>query len=61
MNIEPTQPIEKTYNYDFDHDKIYDTKTGSTVAEISIEGVLSKIFKEDGKLNDKKNTRRVWN
>ncbi len=60
MDINQTQPIRQPYNYDFDHDKIYDTRTGGTVAEISIEEVLSKIFKEDGKLNDKKNTRRVW-
>ncbi|WP_026881366.1 hypothetical protein [Clostridium akagii] len=61
MDIKQTQPIEKPYNYDFDQEKIYDTKTGCTVAEINIEGVLSKIFKDGGKLNDKKNTRGGWN
>lgn len=61
MDIKQTKPIRQPYNYDFDHDKIYDTKTGVTVAEIGIEGVLNKIFKEDGKLNDKKNTRGGWN
>jgi hypothetical protein len=42
-----TIKVKKQLRYDFDHEQIYDTKTGDTVAEMSFEEVLNKILKEN--------------
>ncbi|SMC17306.1 hypothetical protein SAMN02745134_00288 [Clostridium acidisoli DSM 12555] len=42
-----TIKVKKQLRYDFDHEHIYETKTGNTVSEMSFEEVLNKILKEN--------------